>query len=129
MFDFLVYVPEDSRARVGRYFWLREFRCKGCGMVRINPGFMELVARLDAMRAEAGRACTINSGHRCEEHNATVPGAAKDSRHKYGDGADWRFQGQPISEDRRLARKYFPTSDGCNVIEYSTHTHTELRGR
>jgi len=67
-----------------KYFRLDEFRCPDCGQVHINAG---LVVLLDGARGMAGHPFRINSGWRCQKHNAEVGGAEK-SRHLIGCAAD-----------------------------------------
>jgi uncharacterized protein YcbK (DUF882 family) len=67
-----------------RHFKLEEFACNHCGVNHIDP---ELVAMLDDAREDAGVPFKINSGYRCEFHNAAVGGSAASS-HMKGLAAD-----------------------------------------
>lgn len=81
------------------YFNLKEFRCKCCGQpVRqahdelesseIVSNIEELVRNvLDPVRGLFGKPIKVNSGYRCEKHNAKVGGARK-SQHMRGQAAD-----------------------------------------
>jgi len=69
-----------------KYFSLREFRCRCCGKVEIDP---ELVDRLDKAREIAGVPFFITSGYRCPKHNAEV-GGSPTSAHLKGKAADIR---------------------------------------
>ncbi len=54
------------------YFIQSEFECKcGCGAYKLSPGFLEA---LNELRDEFNHAMLINSGCRCEKHNAAVNG-------------------------------------------------------
>lgn len=62
-----------------RYFKESEFACPcGCGENRIDPAF---VLKLDALRHDCGFSFHVNSGYRCDAHNAEV-GGAEHSAHK-----------------------------------------------
>lgn len=63
------------------YFKQSEFACKcGCGTCNVNQ---EFVNRLDLARRLAGVPFPINSGCRCQKHNAKV-GGEKNSSHLSG---------------------------------------------
>lgn len=65
-----------------------EFRCKcGCNTLIDTPEFRSFVARLQAARTLAGIPFVINSGYRCEKHNAEV-GSKPDSSHRRAIAAD-----------------------------------------
>ena len=69
------------------YFKKAEFACKdGCGLNNINESF---IAKLENARRYAGVAFYINSGCRCEKHNADS-GGKEDSAHLKGLAADIR---------------------------------------
>lgn len=65
-------------------FKVREFACKCCGR---NEVAQEVLNMCQAIREELGVAVTINSGYRCERHNAEV-GGVKGSYHTRGKAAD-----------------------------------------
>lgn len=72
-----------------RYFKKSEFKCK-CG--RYCNGYpaeidLGMVSIADAVRARLGRPVNVNSGLRCQQHNANVGGASA-SQHMYGTAAD-----------------------------------------
>ncbi len=63
-----------------------EFSCPCCGDNKIDEGFVELIA---AARESAGVPFIINSGYRCEKHNAEV-GGSPTSSHMKGIACDIR---------------------------------------
>ena len=67
-----------------KYFKLEEFACPCCGENMISQS---LVDRLDKARELAGVPFVINSGYRCEKHNAEV-GGSKTSSHLLGLAVD-----------------------------------------
>lgn len=74
------------RIRISDHFYRDEFACKcGCGFDIVDA---ELVYALESMRIMfGGRPIIINSGCRCENHNASV-GGTKGSYHLKGQAAD-----------------------------------------
>jgi len=77
-------IPRDQR-----------FGCKCCGKNWIDPRLVELVRRLEE---RIGQRLKINSGYRCEAHNAAV-GGSETSSHLKGlavdvavDGSRRRYQ-------------------------------------
>ncbi|MBF0501499.1 MAG: peptidase M15 [Candidatus Riflebacteria bacterium] len=67
------------------HFNLSEFTCKcGCGQNNISPAF---VAKLNIARDIAGVPFHINSGCRCDKHNA-AEGGKSDSSHLTGFASD-----------------------------------------
>lgn len=55
-----------------RWFADHELACKGSGLVRTHPGFLE---RLDALRDAWGQPMVLTSACRSKAHNAAVGGA------------------------------------------------------
>lgn len=70
--------------RLSTHFSEREFRCRHCGRVRVDP---HLIHHLERLRAIVGRPLVIVSGYRCAEHNRRV-GGAPESQHLLGRAAD-----------------------------------------
>ena len=82
-----------EKRQLSKNFTLDELKCKcgKCGSVLVDE---TLVARLQQIRDHFGKAVTVNSGYRCEKHNASPQvGGAKGSRHLKGMAADFRVQG------------------------------------
>ena len=66
-------------------FKVSEFTCKcGCGFNKIDQRVMNMA---QALRDELGVPVHVNSGCRCEKHNAKV-GGVKNSKHTKGLAAD-----------------------------------------
>ncbi len=65
-------------------FNLREFACRHCGAVKVDP---VLVQKLQDLRDRIGKSITITSGYRCETHNRAV-GGSPNSQHLLGKAAD-----------------------------------------
>lgn len=72
-----------------KYFNEKEFACNCCGDINIDDN---LTAKLDKARELADTPFRINSGYRCEVHNANV-GGVKGSSHTKGYAADIAVNG------------------------------------
>ena len=71
-------------AKDTKNFKVKEFACKHCGVNKINQKVIYMVQKI---RDALGVPLYINSGYRCEEHNAAV-GGVKNSYHVQGLAAD-----------------------------------------
>lgn len=72
-------------SKLTKNFDSEEFKCKcGCGYNVIDKVLVEI---LQKVRDELGLALRVNSGCRCERHNARV-GGVKGSYHTLGKAAD-----------------------------------------
>ena len=70
-----------------------EFACKcDCGYDDIS---LDLVDRLQSIRDIIGKPLHINSGLRCNNHNAKV-GGAWESEHTTGEAVDIQCEGSPL---------------------------------
>jgi len=90
-----------------RYWKREEFRCRCgeyhapyCNGFPVEPD-QTLVELVDDLRHQFGRPAHPSSGIRCERHNADQPGAASNSRHKYGKALDFFIEG--VSGSQLLA--------------------------
>lgn len=76
----------DGCIQLSESFTVREFACKdGSDTIMIDE---TLVAYLQRIRNWAGAPVIINSGYRTPAYNATIRGAAKNSKHTKGMAAD-----------------------------------------
>ena len=107
---------------LSEHFSRSEFACRcGCGFDSISP---ELITVLEDVRMHFGAPVKINSGCRCEKHNAKV-GGVPNSQHVQGIAADIVVIG--INTNRvadYLERKY---PDRYGVGRYSSFTHIDVR--
>lgn len=111
---------------VSEHFRESEFDCNHCGKYG-DLISCQLLGVLEDVRAHfGGKAVTINSGVRCDTHNANVGGASQ-SRHKtgYADAADIVVKDIPpwLVADYLEAR--YPVKYG--VGRYSSFTHIDTR--
>lgn len=72
-----------------RHFTIDEFKCPCCGDANMDPSFLLMI---DRAREHAGVPFYINSGFRCQAHNAVI-GGKDDSAHLFGLAADIRCKG------------------------------------
>ena len=104
------------------HFSKSEFACHcGCGFDSVSP---ELVSVLEDVRTHFDAPVKINSGCRCEKHNAKV-GGVPNSQHVQGIAADIVVTG--INNNRvadYLEGKY---PDRCGIGRYSSFTHIDVR--
>lgn len=71
-------------ARDTKNFSVTEFACRHCGKNEIDQRIINMA---QAIREELGVPVRVNSGYRCEKHNAKV-GGVKGSFHTKGLAAD-----------------------------------------
>ena len=93
----------NDKLQLSKNFRLDEFKCK-CGVCDPILVDEELVARLQQIRDHFGRSVNINSGYRCEKHNASAKvGGSPGSHHVKGKAADIRVQGITPAEVAKYA--------------------------
>lgn len=85
------YQKEDGQITLSANFKVREFACK-CSRCQELLVDEELVSCLQKLRDHFGVPVNINSGYRCQAHNAEVGGSAT-SHHMKGMAADVRVKG------------------------------------
>lgn len=107
---------------LSEHFSRSEFACKcGCGFDNIST---ELITVLEDIRTYFGVPVKINSGCRCEKHNAKV-GGVQNSQHVQGIAADIVVSGRtPAQVADYLENKY---QDHYGVGRYSSFTHIDVR--
>ncbi len=91
--------------QISENFQLREFECRCCGSVKIDP---DLLLKLQKMRDYLDAPLIITSGYRCPAHNRTVGGVSK-SEHLTGRAADISLENHPtiLAEEMiRIARNF-----------------------
>lgn len=109
------------------HFRATEFACNHCGELHPSGNMppVQLLDILEAIRAEFGKPVVINSGYRCQTHNANV-GGARGSRHMKGDAADIVVKGTDPALVYALADRLVGGMGG--VGRYHTFTHIDTRG-
>lgn len=110
-----------------KYFERSEFKCK-CGGKYCN-GYpaeidMEMVKIADVIRERLGKPIRVNSGVRCETHNANV-GGEKASQHLYGKASDLRApSGVTPAQMAEIAEELLPNSGGIGIYSWGIHIDT-----
>ena len=112
-----------------RYWSPEEFRCQ-CGGRYCN-GFPALPDRTllelaDDLRDLAGAPGHRSSGLRCAQHNANQPGAAANSKHKYGKALDFMIEGMTGQQLYNLA-KADPRTSYTYVIGNGPYVHVDVK--
>ena len=116
------HIPDD-KASTAPNFKLTEFKCKCCGVAKINP---ELLRALQELRDNVGAPIRIISGYRCFNHNAAVHGAKK-SQHLLGNAADITIEGMSQEDVLKEAEKIEAFNNGGLGL-YKRFVHCDVRG-
>lgn len=117
----------DRDLQLSPHFRLAEFASQdGSDKVLVDE---ELVELLEAIRAAAGGAVTINSGYRSPAHNKAV-GGVPSSQHVYGRAADIVVAGASPLLIGQIAEYYLDRRGGIGVYNGFTHVDTRtIRSR
>lgn len=113
-----------------KYFSRKEFQCRGtnCGSNGGNCGYntvdYQLVRVLEDVREHFAKPVSINSGCRCEKHNASVGGSPK-SQHLIGRAADIVVKNVDSSKVFDYLKIAYPNSLGLGL--YDTFVHVDTR--
>lgn len=106
-------------AKLSKHFDDKEFACRCCGKVRVDP---MLIAKLECLRSAIGNLpILVNSGYRCEKHNKSVGGAEK-SFHMKGQAADIRVSVN-MGELAKMADRVF-YEGGVGIYKTFIHVDT-----
>lgn len=68
-----------------KYFKAEEFKCKCCGISRMDDEFVQL---LDILRERLGEPIVLTSAYRCPKHNQAVSSTGPTGPHTTGKAAD-----------------------------------------
>ena len=109
-------------------FNVSEFACKcGCGYNRIDQRVINMA---QIIRDALGVPVKVNSGCRCEKHNAKV-GGVKNSKHVLGKAADLSSSKGAVEMFETVKSLYaqgkLPDLDYC--IRYKTFIHIDCGGK
>lgn len=96
-----IFEKKEGNRKLSANFCVGEFACKcsRCSRILVDQA---LVERLQQLREYFGSPVNINSGYRCEAHNAEV-GGSKTSHHMKGMAADIRVEGVKPAEVAKYA--------------------------
>ena len=115
-------------AKDTKNFKVSEFACKcGCGKDDIDQRVIDMA---QAIRDELGVPVRVNSGCRCEKHNAKS-GGVKGSKHVLGKAADLSCSLGAVKMFETVKRLHaegkLPELDYC--IRYKTFIHIDCGGK
>ena len=110
-----------------RYFTRDEFACK-CGgrycngyPAEIDAGMVKIT---DQIRARIGKPIHVNSGLRCNVHNANV-GGVSNSQHLYGNAADLGCpSGCTPAQMASIAESIMGNTGGIGIYSWGIHIDT-----
>jgi len=122
--------------KITENFWWEEVICPCCDRVKIIPAFWKHIDALQRMRTTLGFPIIINSGYRCERHNAEVNGGARsmhlliatDIRPEEPNGAMTHAEKQSLVAGR-LQEMYdiAPSLGFTGRGSYETFIHLDMR--
>lgn len=95
------YQKGDS-TKLAENFQSKEFDCRGVGCCTTTPIDEKLVEYLQKIRDHFQKPVVLTA-YRCKKHNAEVPNASPNSRHTYGQAADFHIDGVPCTEIAKYA--------------------------
>lgn len=107
-----------------KHFKFEEFRCRCCnGLPPLARKNIEALVDnvLDPAREQLGRAIIVNSGYRCQKHNAEVGGVPA-SQHLRGEAADIR-----CDNNKELERILTRLGRYDQLIIYPTFIHVSWK--
>ena len=115
-------------AKDTNHFKVKEFACKcGCGKQDIDQRVIDMA---ESIREALGVPVKVNSGCRCEKHNAKV-GGVKGSKHTKGFAADLSCELGAVkmfdTVKKLHAEGKLPDLDYC--IRYKTFIHIDCGGK
>ena len=106
------------------HFMYSDFVCPCCDRLRIIPAFYRHVSLLEQMRNDLGFDILINSGYRCQEHNAEVGGSPESWHLLFA--TDIRTEDNDPDKLKDLYKMALSLNFG-GIGLYETHLHLDLR--
>ena len=115
------YKKGDSQ-KIAENFRAREFDCQGAGCCSETLVDERLVWYLQQIRTHFGKPVYLTA-YRCRTHNARTPNASPNSRHLYGQAADFHIDGVEPGEIAKYAESIGIKGIGL----YDTFVHIDTR--
>lgn len=113
----------DPNKYVAPNFVIGEFMAAWKG--RYGVFSRDVILLLEELRARISAPVFVNSGYRSPGYNAGINGAARWSRHQYGDAVDFYSDGASLTELQNICRDL-----GASFTRvYTTHIHCDWRAR
>lgn len=113
---------KGDNQKIATNFRAREFDCQGTGCCSTTPIDEKLVEYLQQIRDHFGKPVHLTA-YRCRTHNARTPNAAPNSRHIYGQAADFHIDGVAPAEIAKYAESIGVKGIGL----YDTFVHIDTR--
>ncbi len=113
---------KGDNQKIAANFRAREFDCQGTGCCSETPIDEQLVQYLQQIRTHFGKPVYLTA-YRCRTHNARTPNAAPNSRHIYGQAADFHIDGVEPAEIAKYAESIGVKGIGL----YDTFVHIDTR--
>jgi len=113
---------KGDEQKIAANFRAREFDCQGTGCCSTTPIDEKLVQYLQQIRTHFGKPVYLTA-YRCRTHNARTPNAAPNSRHIYGQAADFHIDGVEPAEIAKYAESIGVKGIGL----YDTFVHIDTR--
>lgn len=114
---------KGQKNQLSKNFISTEFDCQGKGCCSSTQIDEELITYLQQIRNHFGKSVNINSGYRCQIHNANIGGATR-SNHMDGEAADIRINGIAPIEIARYAESI--GIKGIGVYSWGVHIDTRI---
>lgn len=114
--------PRGDKQKIATNFRAREFDCQGTGCCTETPIDEKLVQYLQKIRDHFGKPVYLTA-YRCRTHNARTPNASPNSRHIYGQAADFYIDGAVPAEIAKYAESIGVKGIGL----YDTFVHIDTR--
>ena len=97
----------------------------------VKANILLLAKELQVLRNHLGKPVEITSGYRSPARNAATPGAAQNSTHISGKGADFKVAGMTMRQlynvIEKLIREGKMKEGGLGY--YANHIHYDIRGK
>lgn len=113
---------KGDNQKIAANFRAREFDCQGTGCCTETPIDEKLVEYLQQIRDHFGKPVYLTA-YRCKTHNSRTPNAASNSRHIYGQAADFHIDGIAPEEIAKYAESIGVKGIGL----YDTFVHIDTR--
>ena len=113
---------KGDNQKIATNFRAREFDCRGTGCCTTTLIDERLVQYLQQIRTHFGKPVHLTA-YRCRTHNARTPNASPNSRHIYGQAADFHIDGVAPAEIAKYAESIGIKGIGL----YDTFVHIDTR--
>jgi uncharacterized protein YcbK (DUF882 family) len=105
-----------------------EFECHGEDCCDHSAPISErLIEGLQILRTKVGIGLDINCGFRCKKHNATIGGAAPNSKHTLGEAADIHKPSAFTPKELAAIAATIPCFRDGGIGVYDTFIHVDVR--